>query len=105
MRSLPSTNKILKKIQNNRKHHTSTYNTHENDITLTTSTAPKRSKTSRLVLKTRRVQPIDRDDEGNPKLPQQIGVLTVLNLGTIITDRPAFHNERYIFPVGYTVSR
>lgn len=87
--------------------HTSTFNYHNNDheVTLPTSTAPKRSKTSKLVLKTRRVQPIDRDEDGHPKLPQQIGVLTVLNLGTIITDRPSFHNERYIFPVGYTVSR
>ncbi|KAI7898377.1 F/Y-rich N-terminus-domain-containing protein [Cokeromyces recurvatus] len=71
----------------------------------TPSTPPKRSKMGRVSLKTRRVQPIERDADGKPKLPQQIGVLTVLNLGKIITDRPAFHNERYIFPVGYTVSR
>lgn len=69
------------------------------------SAAPKRTKLTRMSIKTRRVQPIDRDVHGNPKLPQQIGVLTVLNLGTIVTDRPTFHNERYIFPVGYTVSR
>lgn len=67
--------------------------------------APKRTKLTRMSVKTRRVQPIDRDIHGKPKLPQQIGVLTVLNLGTIVTDRPTFHNERYIFPVGYTVSR
>lgn len=73
--------------------------------TTTTSSAPKRTKLTRMSVKTRRVQPIDRDSDGNPNLPQQIGVLTVLNLGTIITDRPTFHNERYIFPVGYTVSR
>lgn len=67
--------------------------------------APKRTKLTQMSVKTRRVQPIDRDLHGKPKLPQQIGVLTVLNLGTIVTDRPSFHNERYIFPVGYTVSR
>ncbi|ORY99475.1 F/Y rich C-terminus-domain-containing protein [Absidia repens] len=69
------------------------------------SAPPKRSKMSKVPAKTRRVQPIDRDESGNPKLPQQIGVLTVLKLGTIEPHREAFHNERYIFPIGYTVSR
>lgn len=82
-----------------------------NDATLVHSSEPspitpsKRSKLTRFSVKTRRVQPIERNADGSPKLPQQIGVLTVLNLGTIVTDRPNFHNERYIFPVGYTVSR
>lgn len=69
------------------------------------SAPPKRSRINRVNVKTRRVQPIQRDQHGNPILPQQIGVLTVTNLGKIITDREAFHNERYIFPVGYTVQR
>ncbi|KAI7857791.1 F/Y rich C-terminus-domain-containing protein [Circinella umbellata] len=60
---------------------------------------------SRTIIKTRRVQPVERDENGNIKLPQQIGVLTVVNLGKIIYDREAFHNERYIFPVGFTVER
>lgn len=75
------------------------------DIATVASAPPKRSKVARISTKTRRVQPIDRDENGNPKLPQQIGVLTVLDLGHIVTDRSTFHNERYIFPVGYTVSR
>lgn len=86
--------KTLKRLANNKP-----------EVTVTATTAPKRSKLTSLSVKTRRVQPIDRDQDGNPKLPQQIGVLTVLNLGTIVTDRPNYHNERYIFPVGYTVSR
>ncbi|KAI8384397.1 F/Y-rich N-terminus-domain-containing protein, partial [Radiomyces spectabilis] len=69
------------------------------------SAPPKRSKITKIAVKTRRVQPIERDAEGNAKLPQQIGVLTVLDLGKIVSDRDTFHNERYIFPVGYTVSR
>jgi hypothetical protein len=69
------------------------------------SAPPKRSKMSKIPAKTRRVQPIERDEAGNPILPQQIGVLTVLKLGSIEPHREAFHNERYIFPVGYTVSR
>ncbi|KAI8074397.1 F/Y-rich N-terminus-domain-containing protein [Gongronella butleri] len=75
------------------------------DNTTVASAPPKRSKITKVPSKTRRVQPIERDETGHPKLPQQIGVLTVLNLGTIVTDRDTFHNERYIFPVGYTVSR
>lgn len=74
-------------------------------MTTVASAPPKRSKINRINVKTRRVQPIERDEFGNPKLPQQIGVLTVLNLGKIKTDRDTFHNERYIFPVGYTVRR
>lgn len=74
-------------------------------MTTVASAPPKRSKINRINIKTRRVQPIERDFNGHPKLPQQIGVLTVLNLGKIITDKDSFHNERYIFPVGYTVRR
>ena len=74
-------------------------------MTTVASAPPKRSKINRINVKTRRVQPIEKDEFGNPKLPQQIGVLTVLNLGVIKTNRETFHNERYIFPVGYTVRR
>ncbi|KAF7724755.1 hypothetical protein EC973_000783 [Apophysomyces ossiformis] len=77
----------------------------QRDLATVASAPPKRSKISRIAVKTRRVQPIERDDNGQPKLPQQIGVLTVLSLGKIVNDRDTFHNERYIFPVGYTVSR
>jgi hypothetical protein len=69
------------------------------------SAPPKRSKISRVKARRRRVQPIERDEYGNPKLPQQIGVLTVVNLGRIETKRGTFHNERYIFPIGYSVKR
>jgi hypothetical protein len=31
--------------------------------------------------------------------------LTVVNLGRIETKRGTFHNERYIFPIGYSVKR
>ncbi|KAI9469701.1 MAG: F/Y-rich N-terminus-domain-containing protein [Benjaminiella poitrasii] len=99
--------KILKKHSLNKlsRLSSSSIPSHVSHEITTPSTPPKRSKMGRISLKTRRVQPIERDIDGKPKLPQQIGVLTVLKLGKIITDRPAFHNERYIFPVGYTVSR
>ncbi|KAL7308540.1 hypothetical protein PS15m_011731 [Mucor circinelloides] len=75
------------------------------EVATVPSAPPKRSRINKSNLKVRRVQPIKRDQYGNPILPQQIGVLTVTNLGRIVSDRDAFHNERYIFPVGYTVQR
>ncbi|KAI8874745.1 hypothetical protein K501DRAFT_339086 [Backusella circina FSU 941] len=74
-------------------------------VTTVVSAPPKRSKISKINVKTRRVQPIERDDDGHPRLPQQIGVLTVVHLGRIETERDTFHNERYIFPIGYSVKR
>lgn len=74
-------------------------------MTTVASAPPKRTKMNRLNIKTRRVQPIEKDEFGHPKLPQQIGVLTVLSLGKINYHKDAFHNERYIFPIGYTVRR
>lgn len=46
-----------------------------------------------------------RDENGDYILPVQIGILTVLSLGTIITDNPNYHNDRYIWPIGYTIQR
>jgi len=53
----------------------------------------------------RRAQRVDTDENGNAILPIRLGVMTLHNLGTVVYDREAFHNERYIFPVGYTLSR
>ncbi|KAI9336638.1 F/Y-rich N-terminus-domain-containing protein, partial [Zopfochytrium polystomum] len=42
---------------------------------------------------------------GRPQLPIVVGVITILELGTIVWDRPAYHSERYIYPVGFKSSR
>ncbi|KAJ1798428.1 hypothetical protein LPJ75_006857, partial [Coemansia sp. RSA 2598] len=55
--------------------------------------------------KIRSVQPVPRDKDGNYEMPVQVGILTVLNLGKIVWDLDSYHNERYIWPVGYTVQR
>jgi hypothetical protein len=47
---------------------------------------------------------VARDDAGRPILPLQLGSITVISLGQIDTS-PAYHNNRYIFPVGYKVQR
>jgi len=42
------------------------------------------------------------DDNGKPILPIKIGLsLTLVSLGTVVYDRPGFHNERYLFTDGY----
>ncbi|CAG8449918.1 10833_t:CDS:2 [Racocetra fulgida] len=61
----------------------------------------KRASKRPLNAKTMKVQHVEKDDDGKYKLPVQIGILTVLNLGTVVYERDTFHNERYIWPVGY----
>ncbi|KAF9994571.1 hypothetical protein BGZ80_000565 [Entomortierella chlamydospora] len=58
-----------------------------------------------LSSKVRKVQAIDRDERGNVKLPVTVGIITIMSLGRVVYDREAFHNERYIWPVGYKMSR
>lgn len=41
---------------------------------------------------------------GKPLLPLNVGIMTVLSLGEVCM-REHFHTERYIFPVGYEVTR
>nr|2WZO_A Chain A, TRANSFORMING GROWTH FACTOR BETA REGULATOR 1 [Homo sapiens] len=42
---------------------------------------------------------------GRPVFPIGLGGLTVYSLGEIITDRPGFHDESAIYPVGYCSTR
>jgi hypothetical protein len=56
-------------------------------------------------MKVRKVQPLECDENGKVKLPVTVGILTVISLGAIVYDRDQFHNDRYIWPVGYKVSR
>lgn len=51
------------------------------------------------------VQPVALDPSGRPVLPIGLGGLTVYSLGEIITDRPGFHDENAIYPVGYCSTR
>lgn len=68
-------------------------------------TKPKRLKKPAIVSKTYKVPKVERGSDGRPKLPMQIGILTLHSLGDIVYNRRDFHNERYIFPVGYKVTR
>uniref|UniRef100_A0A3B3SMX1 Transforming growth factor beta regulator 1 n=1 Tax=Paramormyrops kingsleyae TaxID=1676925 RepID=A0A3B3SMX1_9TELE len=53
----------------------------------------------------RLVQPIALDSCGRPVFPIVLGGLTVYSLGEIITDRPHFHDESAIYPVGFCSTR
>ncbi|KAG0193045.1 hypothetical protein DFQ28_006639 [Apophysomyces sp. BC1034] len=48
---------------------------------------------------------VERDAHGNYCLPVEIDSWTVYCLGNVVYDRPAFHNQRYIYPVGYKVKK
>lgn len=40
-----------------------------------------------------------------PVLPINLGIITIESLGSIVCDRPNYHNRRYILPVGFCSSR
>lgn len=75
-------------------------------VTQLSGKVPKKRASKRpLNEKVMKVQYVEQDEHGNYKLPVQIGILTVLSLGSVVYDRDTFHNERYIWPVGYAVKR
>ncbi|KAG0279663.1 hypothetical protein BGZ96_001858 [Linnemannia gamsii] len=55
--------------------------------------------------KIRKVQVLEKNEDGSIKFPVTIGIITIMKIGYVVSDREAFHNERYIWPVGYTMSR
>ncbi|CAO3575022.1 unnamed protein product [Mortierella alpina] len=55
--------------------------------------------------KIRKVQHVERDEGGHVKFPLTIGIITLMDIGRVVFDREAFHTERYIWPVGYKMSR
>lgn len=65
---------------------------------------PKRLKAHTVTSKSHSIPTIPRDKQGRPLLPLNVGIMQVHNLGTVCM-REHFHTERYIFPVGYEVSR
>ena len=64
----------------------------------------KRLKTHSVTTKNFNIPVVPRDKGGKPMLPLNVGIMTVINLGEVCT-REQFHTERYIFPVGYEVTR
>lgn len=81
------------------------------DHTLESLRQKEQSKPVKRVVKTPtkdiiQVPPIDYDEERKPIIPIQLTASSyVLSLGTIVTDRVGFHNEKYIFPAGFKSTR
>lgn len=48
---------------------------------------------------------VEKAKDGSYILPAEVDSWTVLSLGTVIWDKAAFHNQRYIYPVGYRVKK
>ncbi|KAJ7160056.1 hypothetical protein C8R46DRAFT_905950 [Mycena filopes] len=65
---------------------------------------PKRLKAHTVTSKSYSIPMVPRDKKGKPMLPLNVGIMTVINLGDVCM-REHFHTERYIFPVGYEVTR
>ncbi|PPQ68372.1 hypothetical protein CVT24_004793 [Panaeolus cyanescens] len=64
----------------------------------------KRTKTHAVTSKSFSIPVVPRDKNRKPMLPLNVGIMTVINLG-VVCMREHFHSERYIFPVGYEVTR
>ncbi|KAF7292827.1 hypothetical protein MIND_01181700 [Mycena indigotica] len=67
-------------------------------------TKPKRLKAHTVTSKSYNIPMVPRDKQGKPMLPLNVGIMTVISLGDVCM-REHFHTERYIFPVGYEVTR
>lgn len=65
---------------------------------------PKRLKSHTVTTKSFSIPMVPRDKKGKPMLPLNVGIMTVISLGSVCM-RDHFHTERYIFPVGYEVTR
>ncbi|KAJ6584055.1 hypothetical protein DFH09DRAFT_1028942 [Mycena vulgaris] len=65
---------------------------------------PKRLKAHTVTSKSYSIPMVPRDKTGKPMLPLNVGIMTVISLGAVCM-REHFHTERYIFPVGYEVTR
>ncbi|KAI9495746.1 F/Y-rich N-terminus-domain-containing protein [Zychaea mexicana] len=52
-----------------------------------------------------RLVAVTKDEAGDYILPVQLGTIRLIQLGRIITTPAAYHNNRYIFPVGYKIER
>ncbi|XP_060532531.1 transforming growth factor beta regulator 1 isoform X2 [Cylas formicarius] len=68
-------------------------------------TSNAKSRKFAVKAKKRYVQPIPVDNTGKPVFPIELGSLTLHSLGEVVSDRPEFHCEDAIYPVGYVSTR
>ena len=63
------------------------------------------AKRRRVAAATADLAAIPRTPTGAAAVPFTVRGVTIHSLGTVVSDRPAFHNHAYIWPVGYEISR
>lgn len=76
----------------------------EDNSKVVNSSRPKRMRKDPVESKLRRVQPLERDANGQYILPARVGIITVHSLGKVVPI-PTYHNDRYIWPPGFKISR
>ncbi|KAI9292940.1 hypothetical protein K502DRAFT_319078 [Neoconidiobolus thromboides FSU 785] len=77
-----------------------------NNPNITTNPYNAQSATiANKAVKPRRVQPVPKDKDGNIKLPLQMSIFTVLDLGRIEYEKPGYHSNRYLYPIGFKIQR
>jgi hypothetical protein len=57
------------------------------------------------VKKNKRLIEVQRDLYGNVMFPINLGALTIHSVGNVVYDRPAYHTDKYIWPVGFKATR
>ncbi|XP_054260828.1 transforming growth factor beta regulator 1-like isoform X1 [Macrosteles quadrilineatus] len=67
--------------------------------------ASKAAKKSPATKRKKVLHTIPLDITGRPKFPIKLGDLTVHSLGEVLADRPEYHTDDLIFPVGYCSTR
>ncbi|KAJ3064762.1 hypothetical protein HDU98_011852 [Podochytrium sp. JEL0797] len=62
---------------------------------------PKKKQRKPIASKPIRIQKYETKEDGSAVFPLSVGVMTILAIGNIVSDRVAYHSDRYIYPVGY----
>ncbi|ORY96323.1 F/Y-rich N-terminus-domain-containing protein [Syncephalastrum racemosum] len=48
---------------------------------------------------------VPRDADGKVLLPFEFSSMKLISLGEVEYERPAYHNDRYVWPIGFTIER
>ncbi|KAM0746395.1 FYRN-domain-containing protein, partial [Meredithblackwellia eburnea MCA 4105] len=71
---------------------------------MTTATKPRKIKAQGITTGTFMVPFVQRNPDATPVLPVNVGVFNVRKIGVIST-KPNYSTERYIFPIGFESTR
>lgn len=76
------------------------------DKTIVQTTGPKASYTRKTPEnRVRKVKPILKNASGQYLVPAKYGTVTIIDCGKIDSTNPVYHTDRYIYPIGFHVTR